>query len=508
MKTRSVLICLLVASFLLIPWRTGVLQAKKANETQYNEPYRPQYHFTPQKNWMNDPNGLVYYNGEYHLFYQYNPYGDKWGHMSWGHAVSKDLIHWEHLPVALKEDELGMIFSGSAVVDQHDTSGFFDGKSGMVAIYTSAGETQQQSIAYSKDNGRTWHKYKGNPVIPNPGIKDFRDPKVFWHDKTDQWVMALAAGDRIQFYTSKNLKNWSFASEFGANQGAHGGVWECPELFQLPVKGNPDETKWVLQVDINPGAVAGGSGGQYFVGEFDGKKFTTDQKDVQWVDYGKDFYATQAWNNTGKRRIWLAWMNNWQYAQDIPTSPWRSAMSIPREVSLTKRDGEYTLIQEPVREFSQLREDTRTWGNRMITPKNHLLSDIKGETLEIEAEIRLKTAKEFGFKVRKGSEEETVIGYDTQTQKLFVDRTKSGETDFSEHFPGIYEAKMEPVNHTVQLRILVDRSSVEVFGNDGETVLTNRIFPDLKNQGLELFTEGGNVKLKKLKVHRLKSAWK
>ncbi|MBA4549112.1 glycoside hydrolase family 32 protein [Thermoactinomyces intermedius] len=508
MRPLSVLTFLLIASLLLVPWGTSKVQAGNTNETLYNEPYRPQYHFSPQKNWMNDPNGLVYYKGEYHLFYQYNPYGNKWGHLSWGHAVSKDLIHWKHLPVALKEDDLGMIFSGSVVVDKHDTSGFFDGKSGMVAIYTSAGETQQQSIAYSKDNGRTWHKYKGNPVIPNPGIKDFRDPKVFWYDETDQWVMVVAAGDRVQFYTSKNLKDWTFTSEFGADRGAHGGVWECPELFELPVKGNPGETKWVLQVDINPGAVAGGSGAQYFVGEFDGKKFTTEQKDVKWVDYGKDFYATQSWNNTPDRRIWLAWMNNWQYAQDIPTSPWRSAMSIPREVSLKKEDGEYVLLQEPVRELSQLRKNIHTWKNQWITPKTNLLSDIKGETLEIQAEFQLDTAKEFGFKVRKGSEEETVIGYNTDNKTLFVDRTKSGQTDFSEHFPGVYQAKMEPENNTVQLRILVDRSSVEVFGNDGETVLTNRIFPNLKSQGLELFTEGGNVKLKTLKIYHLKSTWK
>jgi fructan beta-fructosidase len=274
------------------------------------------------------------------------------------------------------------------------------------------------------------------------------------------------------------------------------------------VKGNPGETKWVLQVDINPGAVAGGSGGQYFVGEFDGKKFTTEQKDVKWVDYGKDFYATQSWNNTPDRRIWLAWMNNWQYAQDIPTSPWRSAMSIPREVSLKKEDGEYVLLQEPVRELSQLRKNIHTWKNQWITPKTNLLSDIKGETLEIQAEFQLDTAKEFGFKVRKGSEEETVIGYNTDNKTLFVDRTKSGQTDFSEHFPGVYQAKMEPENNTVQLRILVDRSSVEVFGNDGETVLTNQIFPNLKSQGLELFTEGGNVKLKTLKIYHLKSTWK
>nr|WP_302104898.1 glycoside hydrolase family 32 protein [Polycladomyces sp. WAk] len=497
---------ILLVTALLLSWTSSEVKADVKNETGYQEAYRPQYHFSPPKNWMNDPNGLVYYKGEYHLFYQYNPYGNQWGHMSWGHAVSKDLIRWRHLPVALKEDDLGMIFSGSVVVDKHDTSGFFGGKSGLVAIYTSAGESQQQSIAYSKDDGRTWHKYKGNPVIPNPGLKDFRDPKVFWDDQTGKWVMVLAAGDRVMFYSSTNLRNWSYMSQFGADQGAHGGVWECPELFQLPVEGHPGEKKWVLQVDINPGGIAGGSGGQYFVGEFDGKKFTTQQKGIKWVDFGKDFYATQTWSNTPGRLIWVAWMNNWQYAQDIPTSPWRGAMSFPRELSLKKVNGEYVLVQKPVQEINKLREDTRVWNNRIITPGTELLP-VRGETLEIEAEFQLDTADEFGLIVRKGTKEKTIIGYNVGNQTLFVDRTQSGRTDFSKDFPVVTKAQMKPKNRVIQLHILVDRSSVEVFGNHGETVLTNQIFPDLKSQGLELYARGGNVKLQTLRIHRLKSAW-
>ncbi|HTG68533.1 MAG TPA: glycoside hydrolase family 32 protein, partial [Candidatus Udaeobacter sp.] len=276
---------------------------------EYNEPYRPQFHFTPVQNWMNDPNGLVYFEGEYHLFYQYNPYGNTWGNMSWGHAVSKDLVHWNHLPVALEPDRLGMIFSGTAVVDEHNTSGFFKGKSGgMVAIYTSAGETQQQSIAYSADNGRTWMKYEGNPVLPNPGIKDFRDPKVFWHDKTQRWIMAISAGDKVLFYASSDLKAWTYLSEFGAKAGDHSGVWEVPELFELPVDGDPSHTKWILKVDINPGEKNQGSRGQYFIGQFDGTNFVNDNPSdkVLWVDYGKDFYASLSWNHLPERRVWIA----------------------------------------------------------------------------------------------------------------------------------------------------------------------------------------------------------
>jgi fructan beta-fructosidase len=477
----------------------------------YTEKYRPQFHFSPKKNWINDPNGLVYYKGKYHMFYQYNPYGDKWGNISWGHAVSQDLVHWKELPVALMPDDLGLIFSGSVVVDKCNTSGFFKEHSGgLVAIYTNAGETQQQSIAYSTDEGLTWTKYKQNPVIPNPGITDFRDPKVMWYEKECKWVMVLAAGDRILFYSSKNLKDWQYMSQFGENEGSHGGVWEVPDLFKLPVDGNPNHSKWILKVDINPGAVAGGSGGQYFIGEFDGTRFINDNPphEIRWVDYGKDFYAAQTWFNTGNRKIWIGWMNNWQYADVIPTNPWRGAMSIPRELTLKTVRGEgIKLIQTPVKELKGIRKKQYQWENERITPGENILSDIKGKTVEIIAEFELGSASEFGFKVRKSATEETVIGYDAERHLLFVDRIHSGEFAFSPAFAGRHEAVLNPIKDKIKFHIFVDWSSVEVFGNDGRVVLTDLIFPSPSSDGIELYSKNGCVKLISLTVNKLKSIW-
>nr|WP_275897958.1 glycoside hydrolase family 32 protein [Halobacillus ihumii] len=484
---------------------------KKQSDNYYNEENRPQYHFTPEKNWMNDPNGLVYYKGKYHLFYQHNPYGNKWGNMSWGHAVSKDLVHWEHRPVALKPDDLGAIFSGSIVVDKHNTSGLFEnGSGGLIAIYTSAGETQQQSIAYSTDEGETWTKYSGNPVIPNSDIVDFRDPKVMWYEEDEKWVMTIAAGDHVRFYSSKNLIEWKLMSKFGENQGAHGGVWECPELFKLPVDGDPTNTKWVLQVDINPGSVHGGSGGQYFIGEFDGAKFVNDnpQNEVKWVDYGKDFYATQTWSNTNNRQIWIAWMNNWQYAQAIPTSPWRSAMSIPRELSLKTFSGEgVKLVQNPVKELRRIEKKPYKWQEETIKPGENILADFDSKTYEITAEFELGSASEFGFKVRKGANEETVIKYDVSEEQLIFDRTDSGEDEFSKSFAGKFTAPLDPIDNKIKLHIFVDHSSVEVFANNGEKVMTNLIFPDGSSDGLEIFSKNGNVKLTSLTINEMESVW-
>jgi len=325
------------------------------NKIYYNEKHRPQIHFSPEENWMNDPNGLVYYKGEYHLFYQYHPHSSVWGPMHWGHAVSEDLLHWEHLPIALKPDEyVGMAYSGSAVVDWNDTSGFFGGKSGIVLIYTSTleeekGGHQQQSIAYSKDKGRTWVKYKDNPVISNKDKEDFRDPKVFWHEETERWIMVLVSGDRVEFHASKNLKEWYYLSEFGENRGTHKGVWECPDLFSLKSSQENIEKIWVLKVDVQKGALAGGSGGQYFIGHFDGERFKEVEhyKENYWLDHGRDFYAAQSWNDLpgeDERRIWLAWMSNWDYANQIPTEKWRSAMSIPREVEFIKEKNDNKLF--------------------------------------------------------------------------------------------------------------------------------------------------------------------
>lgn len=482
----------------------------------YTEKYRPQFHYTPESNWMNDPNGMVYYDGEYHLFYQHHPDGLKWGPMHWGHAVSKDMINWEHLPIALYPDENGMIFSGSIVVDWKDSSGFFNGDSGLVAIFThhDEAENQHQSIAYSIDKGRTWVKYDGNPVIPNPNIKDFRDPKVFWHKSTEKWVMVLAAGQQIMLYNSINLKNWEYMSEFGFNEGAHGGVWECPDLFELPVDGNPNHTKWVLQVDLGDGSIAGGSGGQYFIGHFDGKSFENESAPsaIQWVDYGADFYAAQSFSDipeTDGRRIWMAWMSNWKYANELPTYPWRSAMTIPREVELqTTPEQRIQLIQKPVKELQNLRGKHRNWIYENVLPDTNLLSGISGDLLEIVVEFEIDTAREFGFRVRKGKGQETVIGYDVENEVIFVDRTKSGESSFSELFAKRHQGRLKPVNNKIQMTILLDTSSLELFANKGQLVITDLIFPNEEGKKLELYSKDGQVKVVSLDIYELGTTWR
>ncbi|MFI6440288.1 GH32 C-terminal domain-containing protein [Streptomyces sp. NPDC050759] len=819
-------------------------QAAAAGTRSYTETYRPQFHYTPQQNWMNDPNGLVYYQGEYHLFYQYNPSGSSWGDMSWGHAVSKDLVHWKELPLALSHDDKEMVFSGSAVVDRNNTTGFGTRKNPpMVAIYTSHDKstgTQAQSLAYSTDRGRTWTKYRGNPVI-DIGSKDFRDPKVQWYAPTRSWLMtvSLSAEHKVRFYSSRNLKDWDQLSEFGP-AGATGGVWECPDLFPLAADGDPKKIKWVLVVNINPGGVTGGSGAQYFVGDFDGKKFTADDKggytppagtvvqdfegtgfdpwtttgtafgetpatgaldgqgavtgydgkgfadsfhggdsatgtltsqpftvasrylnfkvgggnhphqdgtvpereatpqgtvladfengtygdwtttgdafgtapatgtlpgqqevtgwlgdglvnsylngdattgtltspeftldrdyvdfligggnhpagsdqptamellvdgqvvrsatgsdsetlnwaswDVRdlagkkarirvvddntggwghlnvdhvvlsdtrarpvsretsvnllidgevvrsatgsdsetldwasfdlrpyagrqariqivdnntggwghimadrfttaaapaksvvqradWADYGKDYYAAVSWEDApGDERYMIGWMNDWEYGGSLPTSPWRGAQSVPRRMALRTVDGRVRLTSEPVAGLASLREGpTATATGVTVTSASQPLTgpDARGKALDIEATFSLRNAERFGLKVRTGARgEETVIGYDTTTEELYVDRTRSGASDFSSAFPGVQRAPLKAENGKVTLRILVDWSSVEVFGGSGEAVITDQIFPDPDSQGVQVFAENGSVQLDRARVRHLGS---
>ncbi|WP_315904019.1 GH32 C-terminal domain-containing protein [Streptomyces fulvoviolaceus] len=822
-------------------------QAAAADTPPFSETYRPQFHFTPEKNWMNDPNGLVYYKGEYHLFYQYNPNGNSWGDMSWGHAVSTDLVHWKQLPLALSYDDKEMVFSGSAVVDWENSTGFGTKKNPpMVAVYTSYNKdtgVQAQSLAYSTDRGRTWTKYQGNPVI-DIGSKDFRDPKVQWYAPTKSWLMtvSMSAEHKVRFYSSKNLKDWKLQSEFGPS-GATGGVWECPDLFPLAVDGNKKKIKWVLVVNINPGGIAGGSAAQYFVGDFDGKKFTADDKgtytpptgtvvqdfegtdfgswtttgtafgqapaagavegqgtvdgfdgkglansfhsgdagtgtltspsftvdskylnfkvgggrhphvdgtvmeqgdppagtvladfeggtygdwtttgdafgtapaagtlpnqqevsgflgsglvnsylngdattgtltspeftidkdyvnllvgggnhpvgsdnptavellvdgqvvrsttgqdgealnwaswdvkdlagkkaqikivddnsggwghlnvdhimlsDTQaqpvsqetsvnlivdgkvvrsatgsnsetldwasfdmrpyagkqaqiqivdmntagwghlladqftaadtaaksvvqradWADYGKDYYAAVSWENApGGKRYMIGWMNNWDYSGAIPTSPWRGAQSIPREMALRTVDGRIRLISQPVSSVASLRQPHAVSASD-VTVKNASKTLIgpaaKGKALDIQATFSLEDADRFGLKVRTGAGgEETVIGYDTTTQELYVDRTHSGAVDFNSTFPGVQTAPLKAENGKVKLRILVDWSSVEVFGGSGEAAITDQIFPDPGSQGVQVFAENGSVKLDKAVIWHLGSAHK
>jgi fructan beta-fructosidase len=491
----------------------------------YNEPYRPQLHFTSAKNWMNDPNGLVYYKGEYHLFYQYNPFGDEWGHMSWGHAVSRDMVHWQHLPVALREENGIMIFSGSAVVDGQNSSGFCQStengdRSCLVAIYTGhTSALQTQNLAYSNDKGRTWTKYHGNPVI-DLHRQDFRDPKVFWHAPTRKWVMvvALPPEHQVRFFGSPDLKHWTALSSFGPS-GATGGVWECPDLFQLPIKderGQARQTGWVLSVNVNPGGEAGGSADQYFVGQFDGTTFVNEnpRDQVLWADYGKDFYASTSFSDlppTDSRRIWMGWLDNWEYAAREPTSPWRGAQSIPRALELKRYAEGLRLVQVPVVELQALRGREMSLRDQSSLAADRWLesNQVRGDTLEIEAEIDLEHAADFGLEVRQGRGEQTTIGINKEKSELFVDRVHSGITGFSATFPGRHAAPLRLVDSKIaRLHIFVDRSSVEVFGNDGETVISDRIFPSGGSQGLRLYSGGGEARIVKLRIWNLRSAWR
>lgn len=522
-KLRTVLSIFTVLFIIVISFLAVVLPERNQPEVKsptsyYNEPYRPQYHFTPEANWMNDPNGMVYYEGEYHLFYQYHPFGTHWGPMHWGHAVSKDLVHWEHLPVALEPDEHGFVFSGSAVVDWNNTSGFgTDPKHPpLVAVFTQAKDKQVQSLAYSTDKGRTWKKYEGNPVMPNPPNADWRDPKVFWHEETHQWVMILAAGEKAMIYTSSDLKEWIYASEFGKPNGAPEGIWECPDLFALPVDENPNNKKWVLTVSINNGAVAGGSGMQYFIGDFDGKAFTNNNPadTTLWADYGADFYAGITWSDdpNGKdSRLWLGWMSNWQYANDTPTSTWRSAFSLVRKMELKTLPEGIRLIQTPVTQLEQLRHPIKSLSDQAVQPNDRAISDVHGDTLEIVAEFQVDlntTADEFGIQVRKGDRNRTIVGYNRHNASLFVDRSQSGTSDFNDGFARRHEAPLTVRNNKVKMHIFVDRSSVEVFGNDGEKVITDQIFPDPSDTGVELYAANGNVKLVSLHIYELNKIWK
>ncbi|MCA0755990.1 glycoside hydrolase family 32 protein [Paenibacillus sp. N4] len=485
----------------------------------FDQPLRPQFHFTPASNWLNDPNGMVYYDGEYHLFYQHHPDSSVWGPMHWGHAVSTDLVHWEHFPIALYPDHNGTIFSGSAVVDWNDTSGFFDGKAGLVAIYTQT-ETipgsdlskQRQSIAYSKDNGRTWIPYEGNPVLADERFADFRDPKVFWHRESEQWIMVLAAGDRLFLYRSPDLKAWTFASEFGAQDGSHDGVWECPDLFELPVEGGEGASKWVMIVSIGDDpACPEGSRTQYFTGEFDGFAFTNDNPadTVLWLDHGRDNYAGVSWSDAPgleSERLFIGWMNNWKYANLIPTSGWRGAMTLARKLTLRQAPEGVRLVQKPVESLSQLRLAGSEWQNERIGPEASLLCGAGSGLLELEADFEPGTASEFGIKLLAGGKE-TVIGYDTAAGELFIDRSDSGIIDFQAEFGCRHAAQLPAKDGRIKLQLWLDRSSVEVFADEGGVVMTDQLFPHESWDGIELYAAGGEALLRSLRLYPLRSIY-
>lgn len=441
-------------------------------DTTNREKFRPSYHHTPLYGWMNDPNGMFYKDGEWHLYYQYNPYGSLWENMTWGHSVSKDLIHWEALPLAIEADAIGTIFSGSCVVDKNNTAGF--GKDAIIAFYTSAAESQTQSMAYSTDGGRTFTKYDKNPVVTF-NAPDFRDPKVFWYEGTNRWIMMLAVGQEMQIWSSANLKDWNKESSFGSEYGCHGGVWECPDMLKIG-------DKWVLICNINPGGPFGGSATQYFVGDFDGKKFTCESmpKVTKWLDYGKDHYATVSFSNAPDGRITvLAWMSNWQYANQVPTKQFRSANSIARDLGLFK-DGEETYVS--------------------VTPSKEMLAvrgaKIKKPSATCEIIVDVKGTMELTLSNAKG--EQVVMNYDAQKQTFAMDRTKSGDSSFSEAFAATTVAPTH--GNLKQLRIFVDNSSIEAFDADGKMAMTNLVFPNEPYNNIKV--KGGKVTIYEIKVKR------
>ena len=472
-------------------------------DTGNREKFRPTYHFSPLYGWMNDPNGMVYKDGEYHLFYQHNPYGSKWGNMHWGHAISKDLINWEHRPDAITPDALGTIFSGSAVVDTDNTAGF--GAGAIVAIYTQNSDRQVQSIAYSTDNGRSFTKYENNPVLTSDA-RDFRDPKVFWHKETQRWIMLLAVGQEMQIFSSSNLKDWAFESSFGEGQGAHGGVWECPDLFELPVDGT-NEKKWVLLCNLNPGGPFGGSATQYFVGTFNGKEFVNESPSkTKWMDWGKDHYATVTWSDApDNRRIAIAWMSNWQYANDVPTSQYRSPNSVPRDLSLFTVDGETYLQSAPSPELLKLRDISKKRsfkvnGTRTI---KDMIAGNEG-AYEIELTIENQHADVIGFRLYNDKGEEVNMQYDMKEKKFSMDRRKSGEVGFNENFPMLTWTTIESGKDELKLRLFVDKSSVEAFGDGGRFVMTNQVFPSEPYTHIDFYSKGGAYKVDSFVIYKLK----
>ena len=491
------------------------------NNSNYQEPHRPQFHFSPEKAWMNDPNGMVYYDGEYHLFYQYYPYASVWGPMHWGHAVSKDLVHWEHLPIALYPDKHGFIFSGSAVVDWNNTSGLGDGQTPpMVAIFTyhnMEGEKSQrtdyqsQGIAYSLDKGRTWTKYPGNPVLPNQGIKDFRDPKVIWHQPTQQWVMILAVKNRIQLYNSPNLKEWTLASELGLGTATQLGVWECPDLFPLKVEGE-DREKWIMIISHGGGGPNGGSCTRYLVGDFDGKVFKSDYplNQINWLDYGKDNYAGVTWSDVPQadgRRLFIGWMSNWQYATRVPTTKWRSTMTIARKLTLKNTDAGIKLLANPVQEMEALRGKTVQLSEKTIVGKE-VISGVNTKLTEVMTEFNVAASNSrfFGLEWTNSRGEYIRLGFDQASQLIIFDRSHSGKVSFSSGFSNLQYIPYTP-GETMKWRIFVDKSSIEIFVDDGVTVITDIFFPNEDFDELRLFAIDGSAQLNSGRVYELNGIW-
>ena len=521
----------------------NLLKLSDTFDTTNTDYYRPSYHFTPLYGWMNDPNGMVYKDGEYHLYFQYNPYGSKWGNMHWGHAVSKDLVHWEHLDPAIARDPVGHIFSGSSVVDKKNTAGF--GKNAIIAIYTnnSVNHDEVQCIAYSNDNGRTFTKYEGNPVLtPFDGLKDFRDPKVFWYEKGKCWYMIVSADKETRFYKSKNLKKWTYVSAFGKGLGQQPCQYECPDFFQLPVNGDKKKMKWVMTMNINPGCWFGGSATEYFVGDFDGKNFICpDAHDVKWLDWGKDHYATVTFSNTGDRVLGITWMSNWQYANLTPFKQNRGANGLPRELKLYEKNGKYYISEDVAPEVYALRKDTKNLADASVADAKDLkgvAANMEG-AFEIEADVTPDANGIAGIEISNNKRERILIYFDMKQGKVVMDRTESGLTDFGKQAvphdielawdkqraaEGKEPARIansinykndfalatwaplslcEDGKKTYHVDIFVDKSSVELFVDGGRIAMTNLVFPVAPYENVKLYTQGGKAEFKNLKVHKL-----
>lgn len=471
------------------------------------ESFRPVYHHTPAYGWMNDPNGMFYKDGVYHLYFQYNPYGSVWGNMHWGHSTSTDLMHWKFEGCAIVPDAWGAIFSGSCVVDHENTAGF--GKEAVVAFYTSAkstpwGDIQMQSMAYSLDNGKTFTKYEGNPILTS-SEKDFRDPKVFWYAPGKHWVMILAVGQHMEIYSSVNLKEWKKESEFGAMQGAHGGVWECPDLVEIPIEGTR-EKKWVLICNLNPGGPFGGSAAQYFVGSFDGKKFVNESPtQTKWMDWGKDNYATVTWNNAPDGRcITLGWMSNWQYANNVPTRQYRSANTLARDLTLYREGQELYLKSTPSSEVKKARGKKVSIPSFKVSEKHEMVNlfEEKQGAYEVEIVIQNAGASKIAFCLLNDKGEKVSMYYDLNRKQFVMDRSESGKVDFSKDFPAVTVAPVN-VDKELTLRLFVDRSSIEAFGEDGKFVMTNLVFPSQPYVKMCFEADKNGYAVKSLNVYKL-----
>ena len=491
-------------------WK-GIALADKLDYTDRETRFRPLFHHTPQYGWMNDPNGMFYKDGVWHLYYQYNPYGSKWQNMSWGHSTSSDLVNWEHKPVSLRPDGLGSIFSGSCVVDTNNTAGM--GKDEVIALYTSAGTSQMQSMAHSSDNGITFNVYPANPVITLES--EARDPNMFWNERTGEWnlVLAHALDHEMLFFTSPDLKEWTLQSAFGKGIGAQDGVWECPDLFELPVEGT-DEKKWVLICNINPGGPFGGSAVQYFVGDWDGKKFTADTLPdgsipTKWLDYGKDNYALVSWSGAPDgRRTAIGWMSNWQYAADVPTMQYRSANTLPREIGLFRGpDGEVYASSAPSPELLGMRGKLTESASRINAgskARSFRLPEANDGVCEILMDIDAAKADNVTLTLSNKAGDEVVMTYDRKASQFSFDRTRSGIVDFSESFPAITVSPTYEKNGKISLRIFIDRSSIELFGNEGRFVMTNLVFPTQPYSTLSV-ASSGNAKISNLKIFSVKT---